>query len=203
MNKGLMTGMVNGGFGPNEELSKVQFTVVLYRMDGSPEVRLSANTLSIPENAYYAPAVYWANQEGLLDRSQSNSIKPEDQITREEMISMLFRYAQHKGFDTQERADLAQFADAEKVSSSAKEAISWAVATGMISGEGKDRLLNPQGSASRAVCAAMITHLCETYMPDAFANIPIYAKANNIAFTSVNQETGDFTVTVSGITASM
>lgn len=52
MNKGLMTGMVNGGFGPNEELSKVQFTVVLYRMDGSPEVRLSANTLSIPENAY-------------------------------------------------------------------------------------------------------------------------------------------------------
>ena len=72
----------------------------------------------------------------------------------------------------------------------------------MISGEGKDRLLNPQGSASRAVCASMITYLCETYMPDAFANIPIYAKANNIAFTSVNQETGDFTVTVSGITAS-
>lgn len=202
MNKGLMTGMVNGGFGPNEELNKVQFTVVLYRIDGSPEVRLSANTLSIPENAYYAPAVYWANQEGLLDRSQSNSIKPEDQITREEMISMLFRYAQYKGFDTQERADLSQFADAEKVSPSAKEAISWAVATGMISGEGKDRLLNPQGSASRAVCAAMITHLCETYMPNAFANIPIYAKANNIAFTSVNQETGDFTVTVSGITAS-
>lgn len=202
MNKGLMTGMVNGGFAPNEELSKVQFAVVLYRMDGSPEVSLSANALSIPENAYYAPAVYWANQEGILNGMQSNSIKPEDKITREEMITMLFRYAQHKGFDTQERADLTQFADAEKVSPSAKEAVSWAVATGMISGEGKDRLLNPQGSASRAVCAAIITHLCETYMPNAFANIPIYAKAGNIAFTSVNQETGDFTVTVSNITAS-
>lgn len=202
MNKGLMTGMVNGGFAPNEELSKVQFAVVLYRMEGSPEVSLSANTLSIPENAYYAPAVFWADQTGLLDGFRTASIKPEDQITREEMITMLFRYAQQKGFDTQERADLSQFADAEKVSPSAKEAVSWAVATGMISGEGKDRLLNPQGSASRAVCAAMITHLCETYMPDAFADIPIYAKANNIAFTSVNQETGDFTVTVSGITAS-
>lgn len=202
MNKGLMTGMVNGGFAPSEELSKVQFVVVLYRMEGSPEVSLSANTLSIPENAYYAPAVFWADQTGLLDGFRTASIKPEDQITREEMITMLFRYAQQKGFDTQERADLSQFADAEKVSPSAKEAVSWAVATGMISGEGKDRLLNPQGSASRAVCAAMITHLCETYMPDAFADIPIYAKANNIAFTSVNQETGDFTVTVSGITAS-
>lgn len=202
MNKGLMTGMVNGGFAPNEELSKVQFAVVLYRMEGSPEVSLSANTLSIPENAYYAPAVFWADQTGLLDGFRTASIKPEDQITREEMITMLFRYAQQKGFDTQERADLSQFADAEKVSPSAKEAVSWAVATGMISGEGKDRLLNPQGSASRAVCAAMITHLCETYMPDAFADIPIYAKANNIAFASVNQETGDFTVTVSGITAS-
>lgn len=202
MNKGLMTGMVNGGFAPNEELSKVQFAVVLYRMEGSPEVSLSANTLSIPENAYYAPAVFWADQTGLLDGFRTASIKPEDQITREEMITMLFRYAQQKGFDTQERADLSQFADAEKVSPSAKEAVSWAVATGMISGEGKDRLLNPQGSASRAVCAAMIIHLCETYMPDAFADIPIYAKTNNIAFTSVNQETGDFTVTVSGITAS-
>lgn len=202
MNKGLMTGMVNGGFAPSEELSKVQFVVVLYRMEGSPEVSLSANTLSIPENAYYAPAVFWADQTGLLDGFRTASIKPEDQITREEMITMLFRYAQQKGFDTQERADLSQFADAEKVSPSAKEAVSWAVATGMISGEGKDRLLNPQGSASRAVCAAMITHLCETYMPDAFADIPIYANANNIAFTSVNQETGDFTVTVSGITAS-
>lgn len=202
MNKGLMTGMVNGGFAPNEELSKVQFAVVLYRMEGSPEVSLSANSLSIPENAYYAPAVYWADQQGLLDGLQTVSIKPEEKITREEMITMLFSYAQHKGFDTQDRADLTQFADAEKVSPSAKEAVSWAVATGMISGEGKDRLLNPQGSASRAVCAAMITHLCETYMPDAFANIPIYAKAGNIAFTSVNQETGDFTVTVSNITAS-
>ena len=202
MNKGLMTGMVNGGFAPNEELSKVQFAVVLYRMEGSPEVSLSANTLAIPENAYYAPAVFWADQTGLFDGLQGTSIKPEDKITREEMITMLFRYAQQKGFDTQERADLSQFADAEKVSPSAKEAVSWAVATGMISGEGKDRLLNPHGSASRAVCAAMITHLCETYMPDAFADIPIYAKANNIAFTSVNQETGDFTVNVSGITAS-
>lgn len=202
MNKGLMTGMVNGGFAPNEELSKVQFAVVLYRMEGSPEVSLSANTLAIPENAYYAPAVFWADQTGLLDGLQGTSIKPEDKITREEMITMLFRYAQQKGFDTQERVDLSQFADAEKVSPSAKEAVSWAVATGMISGEGKDRLLNPQGSASRAVCAAMITYLCETYMPDAFANIPIYAKASNIAFASVNQETGDFTVNVSGITAS-
>lgn len=202
MNKGLMTGMVNGGFAPNEELSKVQFAVVLYRMEGSPEVSLSANTLSIPENAYYAPAVFWANQTGLLDGLQGTSIKPEDKITREEMITMLFRYAQQKEFDTQERADLSQFADAEKVSPSAKEAVSWAVATGMISGEGKDRLLIPQGSASRAVCAAMITHLCETYMPDVFADIPIYARANNIAFTAVNQETGDFTVSVSGITAS-
>ena len=125
-------------------------------MEGSPEVSLSANTLSIPENAYYAPAVFWADQTGLLDGFRTASIKPEDQITREEMITMLFRYAQQKGFDTQERADLSQFADAEKVSPSAKEAVLWAVATGMISGEGKDRLLNPQGSASRAVCAAMI-----------------------------------------------
>lgn len=202
MNKGLMTGMANGGFSPNEELSKAQFAVVLYRMDGSPKVRLSGNALAVPENAYYAPAVFWANQEGLMKGFQGTSINPEDQITREEMVTMLFRYAQYKGFDTQERADLTQFADAEKVSPAAKEAISWAAATEMISGDGKDRLLKPKDSASRAVCAAMITHLCETYMPDAFADIPIYAQAENIAFTAVNRETGDFTVTVSNITAS-
>ncbi len=97
MNKGLMTGMVNGGFAPNEELSKVQFAVALYRMEGSPEVSLSANTLSIPENAYYAPAVFWADQMGLLDGLHRDFHPTGRQITREEMITMLFRYAQQKG----------------------------------------------------------------------------------------------------------
>lgn len=202
MNKGLMTGMVNGGFAPNADLSKVQFAVVLYRMEGSPEVNLSAQSASIPENVYYAPALAWAEQTGLLKGYNVSSIGPEDKITREEMINLLFRYAQAKGFDTEKRADLTAFADAQEVSPAAREAVSWAVATGMISGEGKDRLLKPQGSASRAVCAALITHICETYMPDAFADIPIYANAGNITFGATNPLTGDFTVTVSNINAS-
>ena len=70
---------------------------------------------------------------------------------------MFYRLAQAKGMDVSERADLGRFADAEKVSGYAKEAMEWIVAKGIMKGEGDGQVLNPLGNADRAGCATMIT----------------------------------------------
>lgn len=202
MNKGLMTGMGDGIFGPYINMTRAQFLVVLYRMEGSPRVDLSASALNIPETLSYAPAVYWADQIGMLKEHPEMVKDPEAEITREEMVSLLYEYIRSKGISVEERTDLTAFPDSGDVSAKAREAMSWAVAVGLVSGDGADRLLLPGKGSNRGTCALMITRLCETYMPGVYPNIPIYASAGIISFETGAQNTGKFALMISDINAS-
>lgn len=157
--KGLMTGMNDTTFGPAVTLSRAQYAMILYRMAGSPEVEYTEKFPDVPETAWYASAVLWAANAGVVGGYQNGKFGPSDSITREQMAVMTYRYAKSIGMDVSAQKDLEEFADGKKVSSFAKTEMQWAVANGIISGNVKSdgTYLNPQGKTNRAECATIVT----------------------------------------------
>lgn len=203
MNKGLMTGMMDGNFAPSASMTRAQFAVILYRMEGAPEIEVTSSYTDVPKDAFYTKAILWAEQEGLLSGVDATTMQPQAQMTREQMVSVLYRYAQSQGFDTSETVDLSIYADAEQISPFAKDAMAWAVEIGLIAGEGEQQSLSPKNAASRAVCAAMITRFCEIYVPDKYPNIPIYVQLEDILVGETDPQTGTFWITATGLKATM
>ena len=158
----IMTGLNETTFGPAEDLSRAQFAVILYRMEGSHETeyRDQFKDVSSDPGQFYRDAVMWASSEdvgiitGYTEGPLAGCFGPADQITREQMAVMMYRYAQYKGYDVT-GGELGSFPDRDKVSAFAQEAMGWANSIGLITGN-DDGTLAPQGTASRAVCATII-----------------------------------------------
>ena len=137
----VMFGDGNGNFAPNDTMSRAMAWTALSRIAGDP--------LSESETAWYDAPRIWVQNSGLSDGTH-----PMLQITREQMATMLYRYACASGFSTEERGNLSPFGDADKVSLWAEEAMSWAVGCELI--QGRDvRKLAPQDNLSRAEAAAL------------------------------------------------
>ena len=102
----------------------------------------------------------WAAENGIVGGYGGGLFGPEDNITREQLAAILYRYAQTKGYDTASGADLSAYGDASDVSSWAIPAMQWACGTGVIMGVTESTLL-PQGSATRAQVATMLMRFCE------------------------------------------
>lgn len=161
---GLMTGMNETTFGPAELLSRAQFAVILWRMNGSPEVEYVEKFPDVPEGIWYTDAVLWANEKGIITGYAHNGeFGPADNITREQMALMMHRYGNAKEYDVIQRAEFDSFVDAERVSSFAKEAMQWTVAKEIITGKQNGTALEPQGNASRAECATIIMRFMNQY----------------------------------------
>ena len=160
-----MTGMDAVHFGPSVNLCRAQFATILYRMEGCPEVVYDAKFPDVPEGTYYSDAVTWASSaevgiiNGYADGANAGKFGPADDINREQLVIMLYRYAQYKGLDVSQTSDMADFPDKDSVSEFAEEAFGWAVANGLIKGD--QGRLNPQGSAARAQCAVIIQRFME------------------------------------------
>lgn len=154
---GIMTGLNEKQFGPGEQLARAQFATILYRMAGTPAAEWGDYFPDVPSGEFYSEAVSWAYTDPakiITGYTDSGLFGPGDSITREQLVTMLYRYAGKIDADTSERADLKEFPDAGNVNEFAKEAMQWAVAAGLIKGDnGK---LNPQGTAVRAECATII-----------------------------------------------
>ena len=158
----LMTGKDTTHFAPGEKLARAQFATILYRMDGEPDVDISSKFADVPSNIWYTDAVLWANSIGVVNGYSSTGLfGPNDSINREQMAVMMYRYAKYCGLDTSARASLGQFKDASYVNSFAKEAMQWAVAEGIITGKDNGTRLDPQGNASRAECATIISRFID------------------------------------------
>lgn len=137
----LMTG-TGKGFEPNAATTRAMLWTILARMDG-------ADT-STSNGAWYAAAQEWAVEHGVSDGTS-----PDSRITREQLATMLYRYAQSRGLvKSAPQADLSAFSDSASVSPYAAEAMRWAVETGIVNG--MDGKLNPQGEATRAQMATML-----------------------------------------------
>ena len=156
---GLMSGTSGNTFSPDNTLTRAMIVQVLYAMEGAPAAGQSAFT-DVPENAWYADAVNWAAENGIASGYGNGLFGPEDNVTREQVATILYGYARAKGYGITDTASLAAFTDASSISAYAVDAMSWAVGAGLISGMG-DGIVAPQGNATRAQFAAMLLNFCE------------------------------------------
>ena len=159
--KGLMNGVGDGSmFAPLMNTSRGMIVTILWRMEGQP-VPMTANTFKdVEKGAYYEQAVAWAAEKGIVN-GYGDTFGPNDNITREQFATILFRYAQYKGYDVSvgEDTNILSYADAFSVSEYAIPAMQWACGAGLINGNG-DQLM-PTGVASRAQAAAILHRFCE------------------------------------------
>ncbi len=152
---GLFNGDGKDTFGPDKPITRAQAITVLYRMEGEPEVAASSVFTDVPETQYYAKAVAWAAENGIVNGATPSTFEPDEMITREQLAAILFRYAGYKELDLTAEADLSAYEDADTISSYAKDAFVWAVANGLINGD-SETTLSPQGTATRAEAAALL-----------------------------------------------
>lgn len=160
---GLMAGTSANTFAPDLTTTRGMIVTILYRLEGSPDIE---NEIwgypfkDVDANAYYAEAVYWARMNGIVAGYSDELFGPDDTITREQMATILYRYAQYKGYDTTAKADLSKYADAAQVGSWATDAIRWANAEGLVSGT-SGTTLTPKGSATRSQVAVILMRFCQ------------------------------------------
>ena len=148
--EGLMGGYPNGKFGPNNQISRAEFAQIMYNKAGRPNAGTSIFS-DVKSGQWYAKAVNWAAEQKVVSGIGNNLFAPERDITREELATMLWRYAESpKPVKT-----TLDFTDANKVSNFAKEALLWANENGIISGKGNG-ILDPKGNATRAEAAQML-----------------------------------------------
>ena len=154
--KGYMTGVSTELFKPDTPMTRSQFAMTLYSMNGKPAVTFENVFTDVPGGQWYSEAVLWAYKNSIVSGVGGGLFGTEYKITREQLALMLYKYAKETcGFDvTGEEDILDQFADKDMIDSWAKEALEWAVTNGVMSGDGTN--LNPLGEATRAECAAML-----------------------------------------------
>ena len=157
---GLMDGVGDSLFAPNSETTRAQLVTILYRLEGEPEVSGTSGFTDVEADTWYTDAVAWAAENGIVNGVSETEFAPGKNITREQLATILFRYAEAKGYDVSARADLSAYPDADQIQSYAAESVAWAVAEGLIQGF-EDNTLRPAGNASRAQIATILMRFCE------------------------------------------
>ena len=160
----LFAGTSDTTFEPNGAMTRAMLVTVLWRAAGQPEAKTAASFQDVNAARYYAKAVAWAKENGVVAGTSDTTFSPNETVTREQMAAILYRYAKLNGVDVGKTADLNSFPDAGKVSNYAKEAMAWAVGNGVISGslEGGKTYLDPKGDATRAQVAAVLMRYLKT-----------------------------------------
>jgi len=158
--KGLMSGVSETHFAPNDNLTRAMLATVLYRLDGEPSTNKSIPFADVDMGAYYGNAVSWAKQNGIVSGVTANSFAPDTNITREQIATIMFRYAQYKGMNTVTLEENLHFTDANEISEYAVSAMNWAVGTGLIKGKSATTI-NPKDNATRAEIAAILQRFIE------------------------------------------
>ncbi len=169
---GLMNGIRENEFAPGAKMTRGMLVTMLYRMTtngssaneeswaGAPGDNKAADFVDVRAGIWYSEAVNWAAQNGVVNGLTADRFAPDDNITREQLAAVLYRYAQYKGYDVSARGDLGRFLDGKTASAWAQEPIQWAVGSGLMDGVGEG-LIAPFKEANRAEVATMIMRFCE------------------------------------------
>ena len=161
--KGIMTGINDTTFAPYESLARAQFAIILHRLNGEPQMEYTDRFHDVGEDLWYTDAILWAADTDVVTGYSNGNFGPADKINREQMATMMYRYAEYKGYSLEGGVDYSQYEDAANVSDFAQEAMSWAVGNGIITGKYDETQLDPQGEASRAECAIIMMRFIETF----------------------------------------
>lgn len=163
---GLMVGLDGTHFDPMGTTTRAMIARILYRIAGSPEVSGVNPFTDVYEGTWYYDAVIWAAENGIVAGYGDGTFGPDDPINREQMVTMLHRYAISQGLDNGERADLSYFVDITRTSGFAMDSMAWAVENGLIAGytEGHISIVNSWGDALRSQVAALMMRLYENVL---------------------------------------
>ena len=159
----LFQGTSETTFDPNGNMTRGMLVTVLYRLEDLPASNAANLFEDVPNGTWYTNAVVWANDRGIVQGS-GNGFLPNDPVSREQIATILYRYMEKLGFNTSKRTSLSSFSDNTRVSSWAKDAMEWAVATGLITGK-TGGVLDPRGNATRAEVATILERLIRAMAP--------------------------------------
>lgn len=156
----LFNGTDDTHFSPNGTMTRGMMATVLFRLDGENKGDVNASFADVADGTWYTDAVAWANAQGIVTGYSDAAFGPEDNVTREQLAVMIYRYAQALKLVGNTTAGKLDFADADSVNDWASEAMSWLTANGILIGK-PGNLLDPQGNATRAEVSAVLERFVE------------------------------------------
>lgn len=159
---GLMAGTSATTFTPNSTTTRGQLVTILYRMEGEPPVNNADRFDDVPSGQWYTNAVAWAADNGIVSGYGNRKYGPHDGITREQMVTILHRYADSKKVDTSKTASLEKYIDQKQISTYAVASVQWAVGEGLITGTSQTTL-SPTDTSTRAQVAAILQRYGEKF----------------------------------------
>lgn len=149
---GLMNGVEEDVFDPNGDVTRAMFVTVLYRMEQEPKTG-TATFADVDADSYYSSAVAWAEENNIVNGVSDTEFAPNDNISREQMAAIVYRYAKYKGYDSAVNTK-ADYTDNDSISEYAKEAVNWLSEKEIMSGN-PDGSFAPQANSTRAESAAV------------------------------------------------
>ena len=162
--RGLMNGVGDGSFAPDAHLTRAMAVTVLWRSADCPAAEAPLGFADVEADAWYAEAVRWASETGVVTGYDAERFGPEDDLNREQLAAILYRYARRSGqlaadADAGETgAVLEAFADGDQISTWAVDAVRWAVGRSLLTGSGANNI-SPQAPATRAQVATILMRL--------------------------------------------
>lgn len=155
---GLFAGTSATTFSPDGNMTRAMLVTVLYRLEGQPAVTASNPFSDVANDQWFTNAIIWAADKGVVSGVGGGKFNPDGNITREQIATIMYRYAEYKSYDVSATADLKPFPDETDVSAWAYKALAWANAEGLVSGVGANgtSYLQPLGNATRAQVAAIL-----------------------------------------------
>ena len=157
--RGIMTGVTSTTFSPDSNLTRAQLCQIIYSLEGKPAVTGEGAFQDVTGGAWYADAVNWCYENQIVSGTSAVTFSPDSNITREQFVAILYRYAIYSDVEMTS-GDLSVFSDVSSITSYAVDAMSWAYGSGVIGGM-TDTTLVPQGTATRAQIATMMTQFCK------------------------------------------
>ena len=163
LTRGLMNGMGDDIFDPNGSLTRAMLVQILWRLEGQPVVNYLLPFTDVEDDDWYTEAVRWAASEGIVNGVSETSFAPDEAITREQLATMLHRYAKGKGYEAPSGGmAIREFKDYAEISSWALQSMHWAVDSGLMNGKGDD-ILDPTGTATRAEVSKILSVFCQNF----------------------------------------
>ena len=153
--RGLFQGVSASRFAPEQTMTRAMLVTVLYRLAGTPECDAGTAFSDVAAGRWFSRPIAWASETGLVNGVGQGRFAPEEPVSREQLVTILWRYTAAQGGDTTASAELSAFADANTVSSYARSAMAWAVGAGLVNGTSATQL-SPRSGASRAQVAAIL-----------------------------------------------
>ena len=162
--RGLLVGVSGDRFAPQLPLTRNMAVAVLHRLLGQPGSSAAVPFTDVAQGSYYDSALRWAYSQGVVTGRGAGSFDPEQSISRQELAVMLYRGGKSAGLSTAGGGSLTGFNDTDSVALWAREAVGWAVDSGLIHGRTNGDL-DPAAPLTRAEMAVILNRFCQAF-PD-------------------------------------